>query len=89
MIPCSGGCGEPIGTERVKCARCGWILLSSPFDALERDDLREDQRRAIELELAAVAQTGPCRSGEPASSYRGRVLTTLERLIKERHGGHD
>jgi hypothetical protein len=84
--PRCGGCGEPIRSERVKCARCGWIQLKDPFAALEHDDLREDQQHAIELELAAVAQTGPRRTDESASSYRARVEKTLERLIKERHG---
>ena len=81
--PRCGGCHGPIGRERTKCRACGWILLSDPFECLSRDDLPERQRQAIELELSAVAQTGPQRPGEPRESYSRRVRETMQRLADQ------
>jgi hypothetical protein len=82
-----GGCRQPIGDERTKCPACGWILLSDPLACLERDDAPPRQRYAIELELRAVAQTGPKLPAESSNAYRARVLETLQRLIErdQRH----
>ena len=75
-----GGCGRPVSVRRRKCPRCGWVFSSDPLACLARDDLPPFQRQAIELELQAVAQTGPKNASESAKSYAQRVQATLRRL---------
>jgi hypothetical protein len=56
---------------------------SDPFECLERDDVPPRQRQAIELELAAVAQTGPQAAGESSQQYALRVEAKIRQLIEQ------
>jgi predicted RecB family nuclease len=80
VIGICGRCGAPVRRERTKC-RCGWLLVNNPFDVLTRDDILDEQRVAIELELQAVAQTGPRKSGEDAEAYSHRVAQKLRSIV--------
>jgi predicted RecB family nuclease len=75
-----GGCQAPVRRGEVRCG-CGWLLLNDPFDVLARDDVLPRQRLAIELELRAVAQTGPKTSGQSADAYSQRFEDSLCALV--------
>jgi hypothetical protein len=75
-----GGCRRPVRGRRRKCPSCGWLFLSDPFACLERDDVSPLQREAIELELRAVAATGPQEPSKSGELYKRRLHETLARL---------
>jgi predicted RecB family nuclease len=80
VVGTCGRCGAPVRRGRTKCG-CGWLLVNDPFDVLTRDDILDEQRVAIELELQAVAQTGPRKSGEDAEAYSHRVEQKLRSIV--------
>jgi hypothetical protein len=72
-------CGRITASEQCPC---GWLFIADPMECLAHPNIGEHQRKLIETELQAVAQTGPREKRESKKKYQARVGITLEKLLR-------